>query len=127
MRSGFRNKSMLLCALAVTATLAAPGAFARDHGYYGGYHDYSRHGWHHDHGNTVGALIAGALIGGVIVNAIDHSSHRTYYPQPYYAPPPPPPGYYYDDGYRGQPYYDNGYNNSGYYNQPTYYGDGGGY
>lgn len=134
-RPRFRNKLMLLCGLLTAGMIAAPGAFARDHHYdrYSGYHDYGRHGWHHDHDNNVGALLAGAIIGGVIVNAIDHSHDysRTYYTSPsYYSQPtyygPPPSGYYYNDGYgsQGNGYYGNSY--QGYYNnpQPTYYGSG---
>lgn len=124
-RSRFRNKVMLLCGLLTAGMIAAPGAFARDHDYsrYSGHRDYDRHGWHdRDHGNNVGALLAGAIIGGVIVNAIDHSHD---YSRTYYAPPS---GYYYNGGYgyNGNRYYDNG-DGGGYYGNgygTTYYGNG---
>lgn len=142
--SRFRNKVMLLCGVLTAGMIAAPGAFAHDHdSRYSGYHNYDRHGWHdHDHDNgSVGALLAGAVIGGVIVNALDHShdysrtyySGTPYYRSSYYSQPTyyaPPSGYYYNDGYGS--YGNRGYyGNGGYYNnpQPTYYGSGydGGY
>jgi hypothetical protein len=122
-RSRFRNKVMLLCGLLTAGMIAAPGAFARDHDYsrYSGHRDYGRHGWHDRSHNNVGALLAGAIIGGVIVNALDNSHD---YSRTYYAPPS---GYYYNDGYGydGSRYYDNGYG-GGYYGNgdTTYYGNG---
>src|SRR5690348_15807986 len=119
----FRNKVMLLCGVLTAGMIAAPGAFARDHNYsrYSGHHDYNRHGWHdRSRGNNVGALLAGAIIGGVIVNALDNSQD---YSRTYYAPPS---GYYYNDGYGsydGSRYYDNGYS-GGYGYGAKYYGNG---
>lgn len=126
-RSRFRNKLMLLCGFLTAGMIAAPGAFARgqDYSRYSGYHDYDRHGWRdrgHDD-NNVGALLVGAIIGGVIVNALDNSHD---YSRTYYAPPS---GDYYNDGYGsydGSRYYDNGYG-GGYYGNgygTTYYGNG---
>jgi hypothetical protein len=124
-RPNFRNKLMLLCGLLTAGMIAAPGAFAHDHHYdrYSGYHDYGHSSWHHrDHDDNVGALLAGALIGGVIVNAFDHSND---YSRTYYAPPPG----YYNNGHRSSGYYSNGYRyrNDGYYDRDygtTYYGNG---
>lgn len=138
--SRFGNKLMLTCALSLAALIAAPGAFARPHNYdYRGHSNYSQYhssrNWHrNDHGGF-GALLAGAIIGGVLVNAIDNGRATTYYG------PPPPAGYYgngYGAGYYGDSSYGSGYyGDDGYYDgyapayQPPppppgyYYGDGG--
>ena len=123
----FRNKAMLLCGLLTAGVIAAPGAFARDqhdsrysgyHDYssqnrYSGYHDYNSQNWHHhDRDDNIGALVAGALIGGVIVNALDHSHD---YSRTYYAPTS---GYYNYDAYRS---YGNGYGYEGNGPRSTYY------
>ncbi|HET9834832.1 MAG TPA: hypothetical protein VFP88_00590, partial [Rhodanobacteraceae bacterium] len=124
-RPRFRNKLMLLCGLLTAGMIAAPGAFARDHHYnrHSGYQHYDRHNsWHgRDHNSNVGALLAGALIGGVIVNAIDNSDS---YSRTYYSPP----SGYYNDGYGSSGYYNNGYgyDGGGYYDRgygTTYYGN----
>lgn len=140
-RSRLRNKLMLACALIAAGVLAAPGAFARSHDNYRGYSGYGYSGYRgHDrdhHGNAVAALVAGAVIGGLLVNAIDQS-HQTYYSQPtYYAPPQPQyypgasygnDGYYNDGNYNGNGYYGGSYYDNSYYNaSPQYYDDDNGY
>lgn len=139
--SRFGSKLMLTCALSMAALIAAPGAFARPYNDdYRGHSNYSQYhssrNWHrNDHGGF-GALLAGAIIGGVLVNAIDNGRPATYY-----GPPPPPPAGYYGNngpGYYGDSSYGNGYyGDDGYYDgyapayQPPppapgyYYGDGG--
>jgi hypothetical protein len=101
-----RNKLMFACALAAAAVLATPAAMAHD--YYRGHRD--------DSGKVLGALVVGAVIGGVIASA-SHNS-RTYYDSGYYSSYP---GYSYGTGY--------GYPGYGYYgssvNVGVVYGSGG--
>jgi hypothetical protein len=93
--ASLRNKLMVACAFAVAGVLATPAAFA-----HGNYHEHS--GSHDD--DVVGALIVGAVIGGVLVSA---SHHDRYYQGGYYYPAQPyAPVSYYGD-------------------YPAYYGSGG--
>lgn len=98
-----RNKLMVGCALVAAAVLATPAAMAHDG--YRGHGDRS--------GDVLGALIVGAVIGGVLVSASQH--HRDYYGGGYYYPAQayPQPAYY-----GGYPAYS--YNDGGYYNYPSY-------
>jgi hypothetical protein len=64
-RGSFRNKLMVACALVMAAILATPAAIARDHYRHGG----------DDTAKVVGALVVGAVIGGVLAS----SSHRDNY------------------------------------------------
>lgn len=118
-----RNKLMVACSLAVAAVLAAPAAMAHD-GYRGGGHS----------GDVLGALVVGAVIGGVIASA----SHDRYDNGGYYYPAQPQaygsayyggypaytypayPAYSYGGGY-GYPAYGGGVNVGVVYNS------GGGY
>lgn len=103
-----RNKLMVACALVAAAVLATPAAMAHDR-YYG----------HGDRaGGLLGALIVGAVIGGVVASANSHDD-RYYYDSGYYAPQPYPyaSGYY---GYNAYPSY------PAYSSYPAY-GYGGGY
>lgn len=107
-----RNSLVLACSLAVAAMFAAPTAMARG-GYYG----------HSDRSaDVLGALVVGAVIGGVLVSASQQDrGYRgdAYYPAPAY----PVQGYY-----GGYPTYGNGgyygsypaYGNGGYYGTPSY-------
>jgi hypothetical protein len=97
-----RNKLMLACALVAAAVLATPAAMA---------HDYRGHG--DDSGKVLGALVVGAVIGGVIASA--SADHDRYYDNGYYYPPQsyPPQGYY-----ESYPAYS--YNDDGYYSYPAY-------
>lgn len=107
-KSGLIRTSLLLaCMLAAAATFAAPTAMAR-----GGYHG-------NDSADVLGALVVGAVIGGVLVAASQQDrGYRgdAYYPAPAY----PAQGYY--GGYPAQSYgggypaYDSGayYGNAGY-------------
>lgn len=98
-----RNKLMLACALVAAAVLATPAAMAR------GYRGHSD-----DSGKVLGALIVGAVIGGVIASASQHDRYDNgyYYPAQSY----PPQGYY--QNYTSYPAYS--YNDGGYYNYPAY-------
>lgn len=97
-----RNKLMLACALVAAAVLATPAAMA---------HDYRGHG--DDSGKVLGALVVGAVIGGVIASA--SADHDRYYDNGYYYPPQsyPPQGYY-----ESYPAYS--YNDGGHYSYPAY-------
>lgn len=102
--ASIRDKLMLACALVMAGVLATPAAMAHDH--YRGHRD--------DTGKVLGALVVGAVIGGVIAS----SSHQrdTYYGGGYYAPAPV---YYPSQGYYGNyPAYSYG---TGYYGSPAYY------
>lgn len=101
-----RNKLMVACALVVACVLAAPTALAGD-GHY-------RHSGNNN-ADVIGALVVGAVIGGVLVSAAQ-DNHRDYYgagygynyPQPAY----PQPGYY--GGYPAYSYGNAGYAYPGY-------------
>ena len=95
-----RNKLMLACAFAVAAVLATPAAMA---------HDYRGH-WD-DSGKVLGALVIGAVIGGVIASASQH--HNDHYNGGYYYPAQPYPSNYYGS----YPAYSYG---NGYYGDPGY-------
>jgi hypothetical protein len=96
-----RNSLVLACSLAVAAMLAAPTAMAR-----GGYHGHSDRS-----ADVLGALVVGAVIGGVLVSASQQD--RGYRGDAYY----PAPAYYPTQGYYGgYPTYGNG----GYYGSPNY-------
>lgn len=102
-----RNKLMVACALVMAAVLAAPAAMARDR--------YQHRG--NDSADMLGALVVGAVIGGVLVSASQHRDR--YYDGGYYYPAQPYPSQGY---YGGYPSY--GYSGSGYYGYPAYgYGD----
>ena len=98
-----RNKLMLACALTAAAVLATPAAMA---------HDYRGH--RDDSGKVLGALVVGAVIGGVIASASEH--HHDYYSGGYYYPAPQAyaPAGYYESGYASYPTY------GGYYSYPSY-------
>jgi len=93
-----RFKALLIAAPVAAALLAAPAAYADEHGHGGGWHG-GRGEWHggEHHGPGVGGVLLGlgaaAVVGGVLAS-------QAYAPPPpvYYAPPPayyaPPPGYY---------------------------------
>lgn len=104
--ASFRNKLMLACALLAAAVLATPAAMAHD--YYRGHRD--------DTGRILGALVVGAVIGGVIASASNH--HDRYYDGGYYYPAQnyPPQAYY--QGYPSYPAYS--YGSGGYYGYPGY-------
>ncbi len=107
-------KSLFVAVPVAISLLAAPAAYADEHGDHGrGGHEQGRHGdWHgdrdrgHGGGNGVAGAILGlgaaAIIGGVIASqAYAPPPPVVYAPPPrYYAPPPvvyappPPPGYY---------------------------------
>lgn len=95
-----RNKLMLACALVAAAVLATPAAMARG---------YRGHG--DDSGKVLGALVVGAVIGGVIASASQHDRYDNgyYYPAQSY----PPQGYY-----ESYPAY--AYDDGGYYSYPAY-------
>ncbi len=106
--TSLRSKLAVAGVLILALVLAAPTAMARDHHY--------RHGGHDRSADVLGALVVGAVIGGVLVSASNHHHDRYrggyYYPaRPYasygYASPQPypaPVGYY--GGYYGsQPGY----------------------
>ena len=97
-----RNKLMLSCALVAAAVLATPAAMA---------HDYYR--GHDDSGKVLGALVVGAVIGGVIASASTH--HDRYYDGGYYYPAQSYPP---QDYYESYPAYS--YNDGGYYSYPAY-------
>lgn len=81
-----RGKLVILAAGALAIVLAAPVASARDHYYH---RDSSRGA------DVVGALVVGAVIGGVLASA--SQSRDAYYDGGYYPPPqayPPPAAYY---------------------------------
>jgi hypothetical protein len=105
--TSLRGKLMIGCALLVACVLAAPAAMAHDR--YQGRGDRDS--------NLLGALVVGAVIGGVLVSASNH--HRDYYGSGYYYPTTSyaPGGYY-----GGYPAY--GYGGS--YNSYPAYGYGGG-
>lgn len=108
-----RNKLMVACALVVAAVLATPAAMAHDH--YRGHGDHSA--------DVLGALVVGAVIGGVLVSASEH--HDRYYDGGYYsAPAYPQQGYYggYPAAYAYPSYPAYSYGNGGYYNDPSYGG-----
>lgn len=92
-----RNKLMIACAFVVACVLATPAAFAQARGH----HDRRDHS-----ADVIGALVVGAVIGGVLVSASQNHDryygNGYYYPQAY-PPPPPPPGYYGNSGYYGYP------------------------
>jgi hypothetical protein len=95
-----RNSLVLACSLAVAAMFAAPTAMAR-----GGYHGHGDRS-----ADVLGALVVGAVIGGVLVSASQQDrGYRSdaYYPAPVY----PAQGYY-----GSYPAYGNG----GYYGSPGY-------
>lgn len=99
--TSLRNRFMLGCALAAACALAAPSAFARGH--------YGHHGNHS--GDTLAALLVGAVIGGVLVSVSNHD--HDYYRGGYYYPPQPYASYGY--GYPGYaPAYYGGYPGYGY-------------
>src|SRR5581483_4738450 len=77
--SGLRNKLMAGCVLIAACVLATPAALAGD--------GYSHHGSSHD-SDVLGALVVGAVIGGVLVSATQHHHDYGYgYPGgAYYAP-----------------------------------------
>ena len=103
-----RNKLMLGCALMAAAVLATPAAMARG---YRGNGD--------DSGKVLGALVVGAVIGGVIASASQHDRYDNgyYYPAQNY----PPQGYYQSyPSYPSYPAYS--YDNGGYYNSYPSYG-----
>ncbi len=102
--ASIRNKLMAACALVMAAVLAAPAAMAHD-GYRG----------HGDHsGDVLGALVVGAVIGGVLASASHH--HDRYYDGGYAYPAQPYPSNYYGS----YPAY--AYGNGGYYGYPGYGG-----
>lgn len=112
----FRNKLMLAIAFVAVAALAAPAAMARDY-------QPVRHGSHDS--DMLGALIVGAVIGGVLVSASQHHD-RYYYGDRYgygYAPQPT----YYGGGYAyaPQPAYGNYYGGYPGYSSGGYYGNRG--
>jgi hypothetical protein len=106
-------KTLLIAAPVALGLLAAPAAHAewRGHGGWHGGWGHPEGGWHGGYGHhdwalpLVGALLGGAVIGGIIAS------------QPAYAPPPvyyaPPPAYYappaYAPAYYPQQYYQPGY------------------
>ena len=102
-----RNKLMLAGALVAAGVMATPVAMAR------GYH-----GHNDDSGKVLGALVVGAVIGGVIASASQHDRYDNgyYYPAQNY----PPQGYYQSyPSYPSYPAYS--YGNGGYYNSyPSY-------
>lgn len=109
--SSLRGKLMVGCALLVACVLAAPAAMAHDRYQGRGSHD----------SNLLGALVVGAVIGGVLVSASNH--HRDYYGSGYYYPTASyAPGGYYGGYNGGYPAY--GYGGS--YNSYPAYGYGGG-
>lgn len=110
-----RFKALLIAAPIAAGLLAAPAAYADEHGHGGGYHGGGYHGggyhgggggWHggDHHGPGVGGVLLGlgaaAVLGGVIASQAYAPPPPVYYAPPpaYYAPPPgyyaPPPGYY---------------------------------
>ncbi|MET0937375.1 MAG: hypothetical protein ABWX83_15375 [Luteibacter sp.] len=136
MKGKFVKSALLLTAAGLMAF--APGAFARDHGYYGGgyrggygYHGggYYGHGggyYGHGHYDNAGRWIAGALVAGAVVGLVANATQpRTVvYDQPVYYSRPAPVVYesapvvrrvtttttYVDDGYGGTRYVrDDGY------------------
>jgi hypothetical protein len=94
--SGLRDKLMIACALVAACVLAAPSALAHDR-YRGGSHD----------ADVLGALVVGAVIGGVLVGASRHQDEGYYYPAQPYGPVVYDDGPYYDGGYYAYP--DEGY------------------
>lgn len=116
-RGSLRNKLMIACALVMAAVLATPAAMARDH---------YRHS--DNTGAVVGALVIGAVIGGVLASS---SHHDNYYQGGYAYPAQPYPSSYYGSypsnyygsypaySYNSYPAY--GYN-SGYYAPAPRYG-----
>ncbi|MDE2496884.1 MAG: hypothetical protein KGK35_03570 [Xanthomonadaceae bacterium] len=103
-----RNKLMLAIALVAAAVLATPAAMA---------HDYRGSG--DDSGRVLGALVVGAVIGGVIASASQHDRYDSgyYYPAQSY----PAQGYY--ESYPSYPAYS--YGDGGYYSYPSYPSYGG--
>ncbi|HEX5354528.1 MAG TPA: hypothetical protein VFW60_10650 [Rhodanobacteraceae bacterium] len=93
--TSIRNKLMVACAFVVAGVLATPAAFAQSH------HDRRNHS-----ADVIGALVVGAVIGGVLVSASQHQNgyygNRYEYPERAY---PPPPRYYGDSGYYRNPGY----------------------
>ena len=132
MKGKFVKSALLLTAAGLMAF--APGAFARDHGYYGGgyrggyggYHGgYGYHGggyYGRGHYDNAGRWIAGAIVAGAVVGLVANASQpRTvvydrpvYYSQPrtvVYEDAPPvvtrrvtTTTTYVDDGYGGTRY-----------------------
>lgn len=95
-----RNKLMLACALVVAAAFATPAAMA-----HGAYRGHGGNG-----ADVLGALVVGAVIGGVLVSASQHD--HDYYRGGYAYPAPAyPQGYY-----GGYPAYSYG----GGYGYPSY-------
>lgn len=81
--------------------------WSNDHRYGGrGYYEPS-HGYRHDSGDVVGAVLLGAITGAIVGQAANSYSYNqppaTYYnPAPYYSPAPyytPAPAPYYNQGY----------------------------
>lgn len=100
-------KSLFIAVPVAFSLLAAPAAFAEDHGDHG--RGPARHGdWHGDRGHGGGNGVAGAILGlgaaaviGGVIASQAYAPPVVYAPPPaYYAPPPvvyappPPPGYY---------------------------------
>lgn len=114
-RISIRNRLMLACAIGAAFALATPAAMARGHYHYRG----------NSSANVLGALVVGAVIGGVLVSA--SQQHNAYYGGGYYYPPQPYPsqGYYggYAAPYPAYPAYPAyTYGTGGYYGYPAYGG-----
>ncbi|MGH8190555.1 MAG: hypothetical protein ACREP2_03830 [Rhodanobacteraceae bacterium] len=92
-----RNKLMVACAFVVACVLAAPTAFAHD-----GRSHHSNNG-----ADVLGALVVGAVIGGVLVSA--SQNHHDYYNSGYNYPPPAYPSAGYYSGYPAYAYGSPGY------------------
>ncbi|MGH8214272.1 MAG: hypothetical protein ACREPZ_01035 [Rhodanobacteraceae bacterium] len=106
-----RNKLMVACALVTVAILATPAAMARDH-----YRNSN------DTAKVVGALVVGAVIGGVLASS---SHHDNYYRGGYNYPAQAYPSNYYGSypaySYNSYPAYSyNSYPAYSYNSYPSY-------